>query len=241
MAHPIKQSGHRPIRSFTLREGRLTPGQKKALQELWPVYGIDTGIGTQKQAPAFADIFANDHPVILEIGFGNGESLAQTAAQLPAVNFLGIEVHRPGIGHLLLALDRMQLTNVRVINHDAMEVLSGWIPENSLTAIWLFFPDPWPKKKHHKRRIVNSGFLDQIARCLKPQGILHMATDWQDYAVHMRTALKKDSRFSEELSPTNPYRDLIPHRPRTKFERRGLKKGHSITDLFYRFVPGRQA
>jgi len=221
----------RPIRSFIRREGRLTPGQQRALEELWSKYGLNTG----NDILNLPGIFSHDRPVILEIGFGNGELLATVAQQHPDKNFLGIEVHRPGVGHLLLKLEEHSINNVRVICQDAIEVLSHSIPEHSLEAVWLFFPDPWPKKKHHKRRIVNQEFLDLVARALTSTGHLHLATDWQDYAEHMISTVSSDPRFilmSESTAEKGP--SLLDGRPGTKFERRGRIKGHAITDLVYR-------
>lgn len=225
----------RPVRSYVRREGRLTPGQKKALTDLWPQFGIDL----HNQTLDFSNVFGNDNPVTLEIGFGNGESLALSAQQNPHRNFLGIEVHRPGIGHLLLKLDKSGIENVRLLNHDAMEVLSSNIPKNSLQAIWLFFPDPWPKKKHHKRRIVNQRFLDLLANILADNGLLHIATDWQDYAKDMASTLEKDKRFATVPHPENLGDIFIP-RPCTRFEHRGHSKGHTIVDLFYCLPPCKQ-
>jgi len=236
MASADTSSTHRPIRSFARREGRLTAGQQKALDTLWPIYGID-----DPQSPDFSALLNSQRPLILEIGFGNGELLAHCAAALPEVNFLGIEVHRPGVGHLLLTLREKQLNNVRLLNHDAMEILANWIPPASLDAVWLFFPDPWPKKKHHKRRIVNPDFLDRLGRCLKPQGMLHMASDWQDYVESMQAILAQDARFTQATTPENAFEDSIWQRPQTKFERRGLRKGHNITDLRYRYLATAQA
>lgn len=217
-----------PVRSFVRRQGRLTASQQKALTLQWPKYGIEPN----NQPLSFPEIYANHRPVILEIGFGNGELLTSMAQQHPDRNFLGIEVHRPGVGHLLLKLQEHSIKNVRIISQDAIEVLSDSIPEHSLEAIWLFFPDPWPKIKHHKRRIVNQLFLDLTARALINPGFLHLATDWQNYAAHMQTTVSKDPRYVLEKPPSKDH--LLAHRPCTKFEHRGQQKGYAITDLIYR-------
>jgi tRNA (guanine-N7-)-methyltransferase len=217
----------RHIRSFTLRQGRLTDGQQKALETLWPAYGLDADRPFDKQA-----IFGRDAPVILEIGFGDGESLAQMAADQPDKDFLGIEVHRPGVGHLLLKLQDRGLGNVRIYNADAIEVLSRNIADASLAGINLFFPDPWPKKRHHKRRIVNPGFMGLVVRKLQRNGIFHAATDWEDYAQHMLDVLEKCSEL-ENSEGSKSYSVRPAHRPLTKFESRGHRLGHGVWDLVY--------
>ena len=165
----------RRIRSFVKREGRFTPAQKRAFEELWPVYGIendDTPIECGKQC-------------VLEIGFGNGATLAEMAMQEPGVNFIGIEVHRPGVGNLLRLIQEHEIKNLRIVCDDAVDVLTKRIADASLDRLQLFFPDPWPKKKHHKRRIVQPVFAQLVRSKLKTDGVFHMATDWQDYAEHM--------------------------------------------------------
>ncbi len=174
-----EESKRRPIRSFVLREGRFTEGQRNAYDRCWPLFGVDC-IEGKKLDPA--QLFNNHHPTYLEIGFGNGEALAKTAAQHPENNYIGIEVHRPGVGHLLIQLETQELNNAKAIRHDAMEVLRHYLPEQCLDGVMLFFPDPWHKKRHHKRRIVQPEFVNLLARRLKPAGTLHMATDWKDYA-----------------------------------------------------------
>jgi tRNA (guanine-N7-)-methyltransferase len=217
---------YRPIRSFVRREGRLTPAQDRALLELLPRYQVQT-----EGSPLNIDeIFGNQNPVVLEIGFGNGTLLAEQAAQHPDYNFIGLEVHRPGVGRLLQQLDHQAISNVRIMNQDAIEILSTQINPASLFAIWLFFPDPWPKKRHHKRRIVNSRFLDHAANSLQPGGILQLATDWQDYAHHMRSTITDHPRFS--LTEKPGQRDYPFIRPSTHFEQRGQHRGHIITDLY---------
>lgn len=219
---------HRTIRSFVKREGRLTSGQARALETVWPHYGIEAS----EQPLDWRGVFGNDHPVTLEIGFGNGASLAQMAAAAPEHNFLGIEVHRPGVGHLLMEIERRGLENVRVMCHDAVEVLQRQIPDASLDRVLLFFADPWPKKRHHKRRIVQTAFADLIADKLKPGGVFHMATDWENYAEHMLEVMEPHPRFRNQAGP-GQFAPRPDYRPLTKFEQRGLKRGHGVWDLLY--------
>ncbi|MBA3581415.1 MAG: tRNA (guanosine(46)-N7)-methyltransferase TrmB [Gammaproteobacteria bacterium] len=221
----ITQRTLRKIRSFVLREGRLTLGQQRALKELLPRFGLS--ISTEQKFN-FDIIFNRHAPVILEIGFGNGESLAQQALQNPHLDFIGIEVHKPGIGHLLMRLEELQLTNVRVLNTDAVEVLQHAIAAHSLHGVQLFFPDPWHKKKHHKRRIVQSAFIEQLHILLATNGWFHVATDWTDYAVHTQNVMMAFDVFEKRTV------EYAIARPETKFERRGLRLGHEVTDLVYR-------
>jgi tRNA (guanine-N7-)-methyltransferase len=218
----------RRIRSFVRREGRLTPGQQKALQAGWPRYGLDA-----TQMLDYRAVFGRDAPVTLEIGFGNGASLAHMAANEPASDFIGIEVHRPGVGRLLRELAARDLHNVRVICADAVEVLEGAVPDASLERVLLFFPDPWPKKKHHKRRIVQPAFIALLARKLKPGGLLHMATDWLPYAEHMLELMEASDDFVNCAGP-GQYSRRPDYRPVTKFEHRGERLGHAVRDLVYR-------
>jgi len=224
----IDSSNHaRPIRSFVKREGRLTRAQQRALDELLPRYGLDADTLVDPVA-----VFSRSAPLTLEIGFGNGESLATMAAQDPASDFIGIEVHRPGVGHLLLELERREITNVRVFTVDAVEVLECCIPDRSLDRVLLFFPDPWPKKRHHKRRIVQYEFIRQLARKLAPGGILHMATDWENYAGHMLEKMHALPQFRNCAGQGN-YSSRPAYRPVTKFERRGQRLGHAVWDLLF--------
>lgn len=209
------------------REGRLTAGQRRALTELLPAYAI----GDAPDVLNPAEVFGNDHPVVVEVGFGNGNLLAMQARCHADINFIGIEVYRPGIGHLLQLLDAQGSRNVRIFNRDAMEVLANRIPAHSLYALWLYFPDPWPKKKHHKRRIVKQEFLDLVAGLLLPGGVLHMVTDWSDYAGHMKKNILAHRQY-EALDARQAGYPFI--RPETRFERRGLHKGHTIHELLYR-------
>ncbi len=212
----------RGVRSFVLRQGRLTKGQEKALEELFPKFGIDTGKPIDTEV-----IFGNDHEVCLEIGFGMGESLVQQAVENPHWNFIGLEVHRPGVGHLLMKLSELEITNVRVLANDAVEVLKANLPDATLDKVQIFFPDPWPKKRHHKRRLINDAFIQLVTPKLKPGGLIHIATDWAPYAEEVREMMSNVSAYS----PLEP-----PVRPDTKFERRGRSLEHQITDLAYQRV-----
>lgn len=226
------QKHHRPIRSYVLRCGRMTEGQERAFDKLWPIYGIDIEEGARLDPVA---LFAKPCPVYLEIGFGDGEALLETAMRNPDNGYIGIEVHRPGVGHLLLKLEQHGVNNVRIISHDAMEVLRHHLPERSLNGIMLFFPDPWHKKKHHKRRIVQPEFTRLCARLLKPGGLLHLATDWEHYAAHMMTVLSACDRF-ENMAGAGRFSPRPETRPLTKFERRGHRLGHDVWDLLFRRI-----
>lgn len=224
--------GPRPLRSFVLREGRLTPAQRRALTDHWPRFGLD---------PAgvldWAAIFGRQAPVWLEIGFGNGEALRHMAALHPELDFVGIEVHRPGVGRLLNGLAEDGLTNVRVIRADAAEVLRDHVAAASLARMLVFFPDPWPKKRHHKRRLIQPGFVAELARVLAPEGRLHLATDWADYAEHMQAVLDAAPTFDNTVAG---WAERPSYRPQTRFELRGQNKGHEVHDLIYRRVPGEE-
>ena len=212
----------RRVRSFVRRAGRVTAGQQRALTELWPRWGLEKPAGMLD----LDAIFGRQAPRILEIGFGDGEVLLAMATEQPEADWLGIEVHEPGVGHCLLGLERAGLENVRLIREDAMEVLQDWLAPASLDRVNLFFPDPWPKKRHHKRRIVQSLFLDLVAKRLKSGGLLHLATDWAPYAEHMEELLGQNPEFVSLPGPAD--------RPDTKFQRRGERLGHAIRDLRYR-------
>jgi tRNA (guanine-N7-)-methyltransferase len=221
----------RRIRSFVRREGRLTPGQERAMEELFPKFGIKAGA----EQLNLDTIFDRSAPRIIEIGFGNGESLAQIAKNHPDNDYLGIEVHRPGVGHLLQLIEEQQLTNLRVMSEDAVDILEKQIPDNSLDALYLFFPDPWHKKKHHKRRQVQPSWAQLVRRKLKLGGKLHMATDWKNYAEHMLKVLN----FAEGFHNTSSSDDYVAkpdYRPETKFERRGQRLGHGVWDLLFEKV-----
>lgn len=221
----------RRIRSFVRREGRLTKGQQRALDELFPVYGLS--VDASGQVFDFNNLFGNDHPLHLEIGFGNGQTLSHLARHQPEHNFIGIEVHRPGVGNALLQIEQQQLSNVRVICHDAVEVLRDAIPDASLAAVYIFFPDPWHKKRHHKRRLVQPEFVELVRSKLQAGGILHMATDWENYAEHMLEVMGQVEGF-DNLAGKGRYSPRPEYRPTTKFEQRGLRLGHGVWDLLFR-------
>jgi len=229
----MSEDEHKPflrkIRSFVRREGRLTPGQQRALDELWPRFGIEHDSGLID----FDAVFGRSAPRVLEIGFGNGASLAEQAAANPDTDFLGIEVHRPGVGSLLQAIEREGLQNVRVMQEDAVEIVRDQIPPNSLDKVQLFFPDPWHKKKHHKRRIVQPRFVALLRERLKSSGLFHMATDWENYAEHMLEVMSNAEGFSN-TSPTGDYVERPASRPLTKFEQRGHRLGHGVWDIIFR-------
>ncbi|MBI2750159.1 MAG: tRNA (guanosine(46)-N7)-methyltransferase TrmB [Burkholderiales bacterium] len=217
----------RPIRSYVLRQGRVTPAQRRALDTLFPRYGIDF-------KSEFLDpvaVFGRKAPLVLEIGSGMGEGTAEIARAHPETDFIAIEVHGPGVGSLLNRIEAEKLTNLRVLRHDAVEALEHMIPDAGLAGIHLFFPDPWPKKRHHKRRLVQPAFASLAARKLAPGGVLHAATDWPEYAAHMLAV------FSAEPLLQNTAAGYAPRpamRPQTKFERRGVKLGHAVRDLLFR-------
>jgi tRNA (guanine-N7-)-methyltransferase len=215
----------RSIRSFVRREGRMTPAQRRALAQLWPRYGLETG-----DTPFdFARIFGRRAPVVLEIGFGDGEVLAAMAAAHPQNDYLGVEVHRPGVGALLRRLAAQNLANVRVVVADAKEVLRAHVADGALAAVHLFFPDPWPKQRHHKRRLVQPDFAALVAGRLAPGGYFHVATDWLDYAEHIAAVLAHTPGMVEQAARAEEFA-----RPPTRFERRGRRLGHPVRDLVYR-------
>lgn len=224
-----KEKHHRQIRSYVLREGRLTAGQQKAFETVWPEFGIDFN----KQLLDLPALFGNDQPTFIEIGFGNGESLAKMAEAHPQHNYLGIEVHRPGVGHLLIKIEELGLKNLRVIRHDAVEVLREGIADNALEGVFLFFPDPWHKKRHHKRRILQESFVHLLAQKIRPGGFFHAATDWENYAEHMMAEMSDASDLFENQSGTGNYTPKPDYRPLTKFEQRGQRLGHGVWDLIF--------
>lgn len=228
MSQTIGKDGntrHRSVRSFVRRAGRLTPSQQRALETLWPEFGVDYA-----ERPLDLDaLFGRRAARVLEIGFGNGDTLVEQAAAAPDKDFLGVEVHEPGVGHCLIAARTAGVTNLRLVCHDAVEVLEHQLPAASLSRINLYFPDPWPKKRHHKRRIIQPGFLELCASRLEPGGALHVATDWAGYAEHIDEVLTASPHFTcAERREHDGDRPL--DRPVTKFERRGLGKGHRIWD-----------
>ena len=228
-----KQEGKyiRKIRSFVKREGRLTNAQARALEEHWPAMGLNHADGII-DAKA---IFNNDNPVVLEIGFGMGKSLVEMAKNSPELNYIGIEVHKPGVGACIALAEEQGVENLKVYEHDAIEILADCIADGSLTTVQLFFPDPWHKKKHHKRRIVQVDFVESIRQKLKVGGVFHMATDWENYAECMLEDMISASGF-ENLSSNNDYVPRPDNRPLTKFENRGQRLGHGVWDLQFKRI-----
>jgi len=223
----------RRIRSFVLRAGRVTPAQERALSESWPAFGIDCGGGPIDLDAAFARPGASPATRrCLEIGFGAGDVLAALAAANPQVDYLGIEVHRSGVGRLLLRAGREQLRNLRVICHDAVEVLERSIADSSFDEILVFFPDPWHKKRHHKRRLIEAGFVALLAAKMRAGGVLRLGTDWQEYAEQM-LAVCNANRELASLSPDRTFVARPDFRPLTRFEKRGARLGHGVWDLAY--------
>lgn len=217
---------HPPIRSYVLRQGRFSPGQQRAFEDLMPRFGIPFA----PRPLDFAAVFGRSAPTIAEIGFGMGETTARIAAEHPETNYLCMEVHAPGVGSLLKQVAEHALTNVRIVRHDAVEVLREMVPERSLAGIHVFFPDPWPKKRHHKRRLVQPPFAQLAAGRLVPGGFIHVATDWQEYAEHVLAVLSATPGLA------NTAEDFAPRpasRPETKFERRGLNLGHGVWDIVF--------
>jgi len=215
------------IRSFIRRQGRATTGQRIALEQHWTKYCLATTSAFEPNRS-----FGRQAPLIVEIGFGNGDSLADMAAANPHLNYLGIEVHRPGVGHLMMLLAERGIGNVRIYHHDAIEIMETKIADASLAGVHLFFPDPWHKRRHHKRRIVRPSFIQLLNQKLLPGGYFHAATDWQDYAKDMLSQLSADTGL-KNASPGGDYCPRPDYRPLTKFENRGLKLGHGVWDLIF--------
>ena len=226
---PENRLTRRSIRSFVVRNGRTTAAQTDALQRLLPKFGLKFNDRTIDLAKAFD----RDGPVWMEIGFGNGDVLRSMAASNPDTNIIGAEVHESGIGHALIGIEQNELTNVRLIQHDAMEILEIMLEPASLDKVLLLFPDPWHKKRHHKRRIVQQDFLNAVARTLKPGGILHCATDWAEYGEWMIERLEQDDRFTN-CAGIGQGSERPAWRPVTRFEKRGHRLGHDVIDLLYR-------
>jgi tRNA (guanine-N7-)-methyltransferase len=220
---------HRPIRSFVLRQGRMSNAQTRALETLLPRWGIPY----QESLLDLDTAFGRAAPKILEIGFGMGDSTAAIAAAHPQNDYLGIEVHGPGVGSLLNQIEALGLTNLRVIQHDAVEVLKHMITPDSLDGMHIFFPDPWHKKKHHKRRLIQPELVALLCEKLKPGGYLHAATDWQEYAEHILAVLAAEPRLTNTAAGYAPKPD---YRPLTKFEQRGIRLGHGVWDIVFRKV-----
>lgn len=215
------------IRSFIRRQGRATAGQKQALESHWDNYCL-----SPQQPLNLTEAFGREAPLIVEIGFGNGASLADMAETNPHLNYLGIEVHKPGVGALMMALEERSIDNVRIYHHDAIEILEQKIPDHSVSGLHLFFPDPWHKRRHHKRRIVRPSFVALLERKLTSGGYFHAATDWRDYAVDMLNTLS-NSPLLNNASPSANYCPRPDYRPLTKFENRGLRLGHGVWDLIF--------
>lgn len=229
-AAPDQPSLQKKIQSFIRRQGRLTGGQQLALDTLWDTYCLDP-----KADYDFSQVYGRNAPLILEIGFGNGEGLAEIAKNNPDNDYLGIEVHRPGVGHLMMLLNQQQINNVRIYCHDAIEILEQKLPDHSLAGVHLFFPDPWPKQKHQKRRIVNPDFLNLLSKKLQPSGYFHAATDWQHYAGKMLAFLNANPLF-QNTSTTGDYCPRPESRPLTKFEQRGIRLGHGVWDIVFKII-----
>jgi tRNA (guanine-N7-)-methyltransferase len=221
----------RRLRSFVRREGRITPRQVMGLQTYFTQFGLDLKTGLLD----FELIFNRKAPVILEIGFGMGNSLLQMAEENPDNNYIGIDVHRPGVGHLLACIAEKNLKNICVFCEDAVSVLEQSIPDSSLSAIYIFFPDPWPKKRHQKRRLIQPELVNLLNKKLKPAGIVHLATDWEDYAMHMMQVMSEASGW-ENLAEGGQFTPRPEYRPLTKFEVRGQKLGHGVWDLMFKKV-----
>jgi tRNA (guanine-N7-)-methyltransferase len=218
----------RQVRSFVLRQGRITPSQERAMRELWPKYGLDY----RSEPRAFEHVFGRSNPLVVEIGFGNGDALLHAATADPGRNYIGVEVHAPGVGHALAGIEAAQLRNVRIYRHDALEVLQHEIDSGALDEVRIYFPDPWHKKRHHKRRLVNAETCALIVDRLRIGGLLHLATDWQPYAEHMWDVLDAEPALHNRAGA----RGAVPRphwRPLTRFEHRGIGLGHGVCDLLY--------
>ena len=218
------------VRSFVLRAGRMGPGQQRALLNLGPRFVLPY----QNAALDLAAAFGRQAPCVLEIGFGMGHATAQIAAAAPGIDFLGLEVHAPGVGALLKRIGEQGLANLRLIQHDAVEVVAHMIAPASLAGVHIFFPDPWPKKRHHKRRLVEPGFVATLATRLAAGGYLHCATDWEPYAQQMRAVLAAEPALANTAPGADGWAARPAYRPLTKFEQRGLKLGHGVWDLVFR-------
>ena len=223
----------RKIQSFVKRSGRLSKAQSIGLNELWNDYGINLN----GKLLNFEELFLNQNNVTLEVGFGNGDSLLEMAIQQPNQNFLGIEVYEAGVGRLINEVNKNQLANIKIIKDDAVEVLNDNIPDDSISHFQLFFPDPWHKKRHHKRRIVQTSFLDLLTKKLKNNGIVHIATDWENYAEHIMELLESHSHF-KNCAGDHIYSERPEQRPLTKFENRGQKLGHGVWDIIFTNLKG---
>lgn len=219
----------KPIRSYVIRAGRMTEGQKAAFHRWWPTYGLSLFDGPLDPVATFG----RDAPRVLEVGFGMGDSLCEMARRTTDMDFIGIEVHPPGVGRLINTAGSDGLPNLRVYMADAIDVLEDCIPDASLDRFQLFFPDPWHKKKHHKRRIVSQDFVAQVRQKLKPGGVLHMATDWQEYAEYMMEVMCMAPGFANAATEYC-FSQRPTYRPKTKFESRGEQRGHGVWDIIFK-------
>jgi tRNA (guanine-N7-)-methyltransferase len=227
MIQPRAAAIHRPIRSFVLRQGRFSPAQQRARETLLPRFGVPFAVALLD----FDVVFGRKAPRILEIGFGMGETTAAIAQAMPECDFLAVEVHAPGVGSLLKLIEARGLTNCRIVQHDAAEVVEHMVPEASLAGIHVFFPDPWPKKRHHKRRLLQPAFMHTLAVRLVQDGYLHAATDWEDYATAILAACAAEPLLENSVGG---FAQRPAYRPLTKFERRGLDLGHGVWDVIFR-------
>jgi tRNA (guanine-N7-)-methyltransferase len=222
---------HPPIRSYVLRQGRFSAAQQRAYQELLPRFGVP-----YRAAPLeWREVFGREAPVVAEIGFGMGETTARIAAANPGTDYLAIEVHSPGVGALLKKIGEEAIANIRVVQHDAVEVMRDMVQAGSLAAIHVFFPDPWPKKRHHKRRLLQRDFVELAVTRLAPGGVLHVATDWREYADEVLALLEATPGLANTARGFAPRPDS---RPETKFEQRGRRLGHGVFDIVFRKKSG---
>ncbi|MCF7521719.1 tRNA (guanosine(46)-N7)-methyltransferase TrmB [Neisseria sp. ZJ106] len=219
----------RSIRSFVLRQGHMTAAQQRAIDTMWPQFGLDY----QAQTADLNQIFGSDQPKVLEIGFGMGTATAEIAKRLPDHDFLAIDVHGPGVGNLLKLIEEENISNIRVMRHDAVEVVENMLADEALAGIHIFFPDPWHKKRHHKRRLVQVPFIEKLLPKLKTGGYIHMATDWEEYAQQMLDVL---SSFKCLQNTAADYAPTPAYRPETKFEARGKRLGHGVWDLVFKKI-----
>lgn len=227
--NPVPEEHKRSIRSFVLRQGHMTAAQQRAIDTLWPRFGIDYC----RQTVDLDACFGRSNPKVLEIGFGMGTATAEIAKRLPDTDFLAVDVHGPGVGNLLKLIEEGQLGNIRVMRHDAVEVVEDMLADASLDGIHIFFPDPWHKKRHNKRRLVQAPFVAKLLPKLKSGGYIHMATDWEEYAAQMLEVL---GGFAELQNTADGYSPMPDYRPETKFEARGKRLGHGVWDLVFKKI-----
>ena len=227
--NPVPEEHKRSIRSFVLRQGHMTAAQQRAIDTLWPRFGIDYC----RQTVDLDACFGRSNPKVLEIGFGMGTATAEIAKRLPDTEFLAVDVHGPGVGNLLKLIEEGQLGNIRVMRHDAVEVVEDMLADASLDGIHIFFPDPWHKKRHNKRRLVQAPFVAKLLPKLKSGGYIHMATDWEEYAAQMLEVL---GGFAELQNTADGYSPMPDYRPETKFEARGKRLGHGVWDLVFKKI-----